>query len=71
MDQVQELPHDITDDSLGKKAVDLTVSRWVKLGGMVLNHGTLGSIGNVELPRMIQNTRTAVLRSAVSRCSVL
>ena len=71
MDQVQELPHDITDDSLGKKAVDLTVSRWGKLGGMVLHHGTLISIDKVELPRMIQNTRTAVLRSAASRCSVL
>ena len=49
MDQVQVLPHDITDDSLGKKAVDLTVSRWVKLGSMVLHHGTLGSIDKVEL----------------------
>ena len=69
MDQVQELPHDITDDSLGKKAVDLAVSRWGRLGGMVLNHGTLRSIDKVELQRKIQTTRTAVLRSTFSSAS--
>ena len=46
-DQVQVLAGDLTDYSLGKKAVDLAVSKWGKLDGMVLNHGTLGPVDKI------------------------
>ena len=46
-DQVQVLPGDLTDYSLGKKAVELAVSKWGKLDGMVLNHGTLGPVDRI------------------------
>ena len=44
---MQVLPGDLTYYSLGKKAVDLAVSKWGKLDGMVLNHGTLGPVDRI------------------------
>ena len=44
---MQVLPGDLTYYSVGKKAVDLAVSEWGKLDGMVLNHGTLGPVDKI------------------------
>ncbi|KAL8663561.1 MAG: hypothetical protein Q9202_003749 [Teloschistes flavicans] len=46
-DQVQVLAGDISDFSLGQKAVDLAISKWGKLDGIVLNHGTLGPVDRI------------------------
>lgn len=46
-DQVQVLAGDLTNYSLGKKAVNLALSKWGKLDGMVLNHGTLGPVDKI------------------------
>ncbi|KAL8840306.1 MAG: hypothetical protein Q9170_001390 [Blastenia crenularia] len=46
-DQVQVLAGDLSDFSLGQKAVDLAVSKWGKLDGMVLNHGVLGPVDRI------------------------
>ncbi|KAL8769807.1 MAG: hypothetical protein Q9194_005337 [Teloschistes cf. exilis] len=46
-DQVQVLAGDLNDFSLAKKAVDLAVSKWGKLDGMVLNHGVLGPVDRI------------------------
>ena len=44
IDHVQAPVHDISGTLLGKKAVDLEVSRWASLGEMVLNHGISESV---------------------------
>ena len=46
-DYVQVLLGDLTYYSLGKRAVDLAVSKWGKLDGMVLNHRTLGPVDRI------------------------
>ncbi|KAK2760024.1 hypothetical protein FQN54_002760 [Arachnomyces sp. PD_36] len=45
--QVEVLSGDLADFSLGKKAVDLAVSAFGRLDGVVLNHGALGPIGGI------------------------
>ncbi|KAL8804470.1 MAG: hypothetical protein Q9223_000896 [Gallowayella weberi] len=46
-DQVQVLAGDLSDFSLGQKAVDIAISKWGKLDGMVLNHGVLGPVDRI------------------------
>ncbi|KAL8705880.1 MAG: hypothetical protein Q9201_001028 [Fulgogasparrea decipioides] len=46
-DQVQVLASDLSDFSMGEKAVDLAISKWGKLDGMVLNHGVLGPVDRI------------------------
>ncbi|KAI4112965.1 MAG: hypothetical protein LQ338_008250 [Usnochroma carphineum] len=46
-DQVQVLAGDLSDFSLGEKAVNLAISKWGKLDGMVLNHGVLGPVDRI------------------------
>lgn len=43
-DQVEYIAGDISDHSLGEKAVKLAVSKFGRLDGLVLNHGTLGQV---------------------------
>ena len=38
---------DFTDFNLGQKAVDLAISKFGKLDGIVLNHGTLGEVKRI------------------------
>ncbi|OJK02603.1 hypothetical protein ASPACDRAFT_1853184 [Aspergillus aculeatus ATCC 16872] len=45
--QVEVLGGDLADLSLGRKAVDLALKSFGRLDGLVLNHGTLGQVGNV------------------------
>lgn len=45
--QVEALNGDLTDFSLGQKAVDLALKTFGRLDGLVLNHGGLGQVGNV------------------------
>lgn len=45
--QVEVLTGDLTDFSLGQKAVDLALKTFGRLDGLVLNHGGLGQVGNV------------------------
>ncbi|KAL9596550.1 MAG: hypothetical protein Q9219_005728 [cf. Caloplaca sp. 3 TL-2023] len=45
--RVQVLAGDLSDFSLGEKAVDMSVSKWGKLDGMVLNHGVLGPVDRI------------------------
>lgn len=42
--QVQVLFGDLDDFKLREKAVDLAMSNWGRLDGMVLNHGVLGAV---------------------------
>lgn len=46
-EQVEVLTGDLTDFSLGQKAVDLALKKFGCLDGMVLNHGGLGQVANV------------------------
>lgn len=43
--QVEVLTGDLADFSLGQRAVDLALSAFGRLDGMVLNHGMLGQVG--------------------------
>ena len=45
--QVAVLAGDFSDPSLGTKAVELATSRWGCLDGVVVNHGTLGTVGKI------------------------
>ncbi|KAL1965453.1 hypothetical protein VTN77DRAFT_5709 [Rasamsonia byssochlamydoides] len=45
--QVEFIAGDITDFSLGEKAVKLALSTFGRLDGLVLNHGTLGQVGKI------------------------
>ncbi|RAL04475.1 SDR family oxidoreductase [Aspergillus ibericus CBS 121593] len=45
--QVEVLNGDLSDFSLGQKAVDLALKSFGRLDGMVLNHGILGQVGKV------------------------
>ncbi|KKK15883.1 hypothetical protein P175DRAFT_0433228 [Aspergillus ochraceoroseus IBT 24754] len=45
--QVAVLNGDLSDFSLGQKAVDLALKSFGRLDGMVLNHGILGQVGKV------------------------
>lgn len=44
---VEILPGDFTDYTLGQRAVDLAVSKFGQLDGLVLNHGILGEVKRV------------------------
>jgi hypothetical protein len=46
-EQVEVLAGDMSDFSLGKKAVDLALSRWGRLDGVVCNHGGLEPVKKV------------------------
>ncbi|KAI4223497.1 MAG: hypothetical protein L6R36_005376 [Xanthoria steineri] len=46
-DQVQVLAGDLSDYSLGQKAVELATSKWGRVDSMVLNHGVLGPIDRI------------------------
>ncbi|PYI09516.1 short-chain dehydrogenase [Aspergillus sclerotiicarbonarius CBS 121057] len=45
--QVEVLSGDLSDFSLGQKAVDLALKSFGRLDGLVLNHGTLGQVGKI------------------------
>ncbi|GAB1197186.1 hypothetical protein BDV32DRAFT_127202 [Aspergillus pseudonomiae] len=45
--QVEVLNGDLTDLSIGQKAVDLALKSFGRLDGMVLNHGVLGQVGKI------------------------
>ena len=45
--QVEFLSADLADLSVGKKAVDLAVSSFGRLDGLILNHATLGPVGRI------------------------
>ncbi|KAL4801784.1 hypothetical protein BDV18DRAFT_69884 [Aspergillus unguis] len=45
--QVAVLNGDLSDFSLAQKAVDLAISTFGRLDGLVLNHGILGQVGKV------------------------
>lgn len=45
--QVAVLPGDLSDFSLGQRAVDLAVKTFGRLDGLVLNHGILGQVGKI------------------------
>jgi NADP-dependent 3-hydroxy acid dehydrogenase YdfG len=47
-DQVQVLAGDLADFSLGKQAVDLAISKWSKVDGVIVNHGTLAPVKRVS-----------------------
>ena len=47
-DQVQVLAGDMSDFGLGQKAVDLAMSTWGRLDGLVINHGTLAPVKRVS-----------------------
>lgn len=44
---VQILSGDLADMSLGKQAVDLAVSTWGRLDGLVINHGAIEPVERV------------------------
>jgi NAD(P)-dependent dehydrogenase (short-subunit alcohol dehydrogenase family) len=44
---VEVLSADLSDLSVGKKAVELAVSSFGRLDGLVLNHGSLGPVGRI------------------------
>ncbi|KAF2226478.1 hypothetical protein BDZ85DRAFT_256226 [Elsinoe ampelina] len=46
-DQVQVLAGDLSDFSLGPKALDLATSTWNRLDGLILNHGVLDPVKRV------------------------
>lgn len=46
-DQVQILSGDLSDFTLGKKAVDLAISTWGKLDSVIVNHGVLDPVKRV------------------------
>jgi NADP-dependent 3-hydroxy acid dehydrogenase YdfG len=45
--QVEVITGDVTDFTLGEKAVKLAVSTFGRLDGLVLNHGVLGQVGKI------------------------
>lgn len=47
--QVQVLSGDLNDFSIAKEAVELALSKWGKLDGMVLNHGVLGPLDRIAI----------------------
>lgn len=46
-DQVEVVVGDFADLSLGKKAVDVTLSKWQRLDAVIVNHGVLDPIARV------------------------
>ncbi|KAF2271817.1 NAD(P)-binding protein [Westerdykella ornata] len=46
-DHVEVLAGDLSDLSLGPKAVELAVTRWDRLDGVIVNHGTLNPVKKV------------------------
>jgi NADP-dependent 3-hydroxy acid dehydrogenase YdfG len=46
-DQVEPLVGDLADFTLGQKAVDLAVSRWKQLDGLIVNHGVLNPVKRI------------------------
>ncbi|TKX25672.1 oxidoreductase-like protein 14 [Elsinoe australis] len=46
-DQVQILTGDLSDLSMGQKALDLATSTWNRLDGLILNHGVLDPVKRV------------------------
>ncbi|CAI7609622.1 unnamed protein product [Penicillium manginii] len=47
--QVEVVNGDLADFSLAQKAVDVAVSTFGRLDGMVLNHGVLGQVGKIDV----------------------
>ena len=47
-DQVAILAGDLSDLSLGSKAVELASSRWQRLDGVIVNHGVLDPVKRLE-----------------------
>lgn len=45
--QVEVLSGDLSDLSFGQKAVDLAISAFGRLDGVVINHGILGPVGKI------------------------
>ena len=46
-DRIRLLVGDLSDLSLGQTAVDLAVSTYGRLDGLVINHGTLGEVARI------------------------
>ena len=44
---IEVVPGDLSDFSLGQKAVELAVSAFGKIDGLVVNHGTLGEVARI------------------------
>ena len=45
--QVEILAGDLSDFSLGQKAVDLALSSFGRLDSLIVNHGTLGEVARI------------------------
>jgi NAD(P)-dependent dehydrogenase (short-subunit alcohol dehydrogenase family) len=46
-DQVEPLVGDLADFALGQKAVDLAISKWNQLDGLIVNHGVLDPVKRI------------------------
>lgn len=46
-DRVEVLSGDLSDLSLGQKAVDLAIKKWGRLDGVIINHGQVEPVGKV------------------------
>jgi NADP-dependent 3-hydroxy acid dehydrogenase YdfG len=46
-DRVEVLAGDLSDLSVGAKAVELAISRWERLDAVIVNHGTLDPVKKV------------------------
>ena len=45
--QIRHLTGDLTDLSYGQRSVDLAVSAFGGLDGLIVNHGALGAVGKI------------------------
>jgi NAD(P)-dependent dehydrogenase (short-subunit alcohol dehydrogenase family) len=45
--RIEVVPGDLSDFSLAQKAVELAVSAFGKIDGLVVNHGTLGEVARI------------------------
>ena len=73
LDQVRSLAGDFSDFSLAQKAVELAVSAFGGLDGLVVNHGTLGQVTKIADCDIsdFQNTMDVNFISAVALVSAL
>src|SRR2546421_8252295 len=45
--RIQVIPGDLSDFSLGQNAVDIAVSAFGKVDGLIINHGILGEVARI------------------------